>query len=114
NSFAYGHAFEHLVTLEIYKLNQYLAEDYKLSYLRTKDGAEVDLILSRGKENILIEIKSSQVVDEIEVRKLAKFAPAFSKAKLYYLSRDPLKYDIEGVFCRQWQEGIAEIFHIIP
>src|SRR3989338_395106 len=45
NTYAYGKAFEHMVICEIFRMNSYLEKDYRLSYLRTKDGAEVDLFL---------------------------------------------------------------------
>ena len=55
----FGELFEAFVIQEIFRLNQYLERDFRLSYFRTKGGAEVDLVLSKGRRTILVEIKSS-------------------------------------------------------
>lgn len=89
-------------------MNQYLETNYRLSYFCTKEGAEVDLVLSLGKKLIFIEIKSSNQVDEVEVNKLSKFGTEFT-LQLYYISNDPHPQMIEGVRCLQWSLGIAEI-----
>ena len=71
---AFGNAFEHFLILEIARLNDYYQNDYSLSYLRTKDDAEVDLILERpGAPLLLIEIKSTARVTERDVAALARF-----------------------------------------
>jgi uncharacterized protein len=107
---AYGEAFEHWVVLEFFRQCDYFKTDHQLSYLRTKDDAEVDLILSRpGDPDVLIEIKSAERVDPIAVRKLRRISEAFPKARSYYLSRDPLPQKIEGVECLHWRQGLAEI-----
>ncbi len=43
---------------EIYRFNEYLETNYRMSYFHSKDGLEIDLILQKGQEKILIEIKS--------------------------------------------------------
>ena len=55
----FGNVFEHLVILEIIRMNDYTESRYNMSYLRTQDGVEIDLILEKGNKTILIEIKSS-------------------------------------------------------
>ncbi|MBC7464889.1 MAG: ATP-binding protein [Bdellovibrio sp.] len=106
----YGEVFEHFVISEIYKLNHYYEADYKLSYFSTKDGLEVDLVLSRGKKEVIfIEIKSSEKIDQVEVNKLAKLT-ANTKIKTYYLSLDPIAQAFAGVRCLLWSDGIKEIF----
>ncbi len=107
----YGETFEHFVILEFYKLNLYLETDYRLSYFSTKEGSEVDLILSRGREIIFIEIKSSTQVDLVEVNKLNAIAKGHTK-KAYYLSCDPHSQKIENVTCLPWQKGLHEIFKL--
>ena len=108
---AYGDAFEHWVVLECHRLNEYSGKEYRLSYLRTKDGAEVDLVLSKpGSRTILIEIKSAGQVDELEARKLRRLQAAVPGSAAYYLSRDDSAQAIEGVRCLPWHRGLAEIF----
>ena len=53
-TFAFGEAFEYFVICEIMRLNSYYARDFSFSFLRTKDDAEVDLIVDRlGKKTYL-------------------------------------------------------------
>jgi len=108
----YGDTFEHFVILEFYRMNCYLETDYRLSYFSTSEGSEIDLVLSRGKKLIFIEIKSSETIDEVEVRKVAKLG-AGTTANLYYLSRNKYPQDIEGVRCLPWDMGLREIFAVL-
>lgn len=106
----YGETFEHFVINEFYKMNAYLETDYLLSYFSTKEGAEVDLVLTRGKrEVIFIEIKSSKSVDRSEVNKLIALT-ADSKIKAYYLSQDKISQKFQNVRCLHWADGLKEIF----
>lgn len=110
-SFAYGQAFEHWVVLEFHRLNEYLGLDYRLSYLRTKDGAEIDLILSKPKKTtLLIEVKSSARIDEVEVNKLRRLHDDIPGSKAFYLSRDEHEAEIGGVRCLPWHKALREIF----
>lgn len=109
-TYAYGEAFEHFIILEIYRQNQYRKEDYQLSYLRTKDGAEVDLILSRGKKVILVEIKSYTRVIEKDAKKLSAFCKDIPGSKAYLISRDEETLQIESALCLPWQKALQEIW----
>jgi predicted AAA+ superfamily ATPase len=109
---AYGEAFEHFVILEIYRLNEYLSLDYRLSYFQTKDGAEIDLILSKRDEDILVEIKSAEKVDPIEVAKLERLSRDFPNPKTYYLSRDPDPQKLGSIDCLPWHMGLKKIFKL--
>jgi predicted AAA+ superfamily ATPase len=113
SNYEYGRAFEQLVILEIYRLNQYRERDLKLSYLRTKDGAEIDLIVEdpRG-PTWLIEVKSSANVNDDDVAKLSRFLPTFSGACAVVLSRDPAARRVGDVRILPWQEGIREIIGV--
>lgn len=110
-TYAFGAAFEHLVILEILKLNQMLAKDFGLSYFNSR-GTEIDLILSKPKQEILIEIKSSDIVDAMKVKQLANLTKNFPNAKIYWLSLDPTPQKIENVDCLHWQEGLRRIFNL--
>jgi uncharacterized protein len=106
----YGEVFEHFVIAEIYKLNEYYEADYKLSYFLTKNGSEIDLVLSRGKnETIFVEIKSSLQVDELEVNKISKLIQN-TNIKAYYFSQDKQAQNIDGVLCLHWEAGIKALF----
>ena len=105
----YGECFEHFVILEIYKLNHYLEKDFQLSYLRNYDGNEIDLVLKRAKEIILIEIKSTTKVDSHDLKFLERTAVEWG-AKAYCLSQDSIQRKVGTVLCLPWQKGINKIF----
>ena len=106
---SFGELFEAFVIQEVDRLNQYFAKDFRLSFYRTKAGSEVDLILSKGRQIFLIEIKSSERVDEVEARQLARLCKDFGvSAKAYYVSRDTFERRIEGVHCLNWQKFLIE------
>lgn len=89
---------------EIYKLNEYYQKDFQLSFFATKNQVEVDLILSKGRNHILLEIKSGEKIDEAEVLKLQRIATNFPRERsVYYISRDPGRYKIQSVLCVHWQ-----------
>jgi predicted AAA+ superfamily ATPase len=99
----YGDAFEHFIILEVFRLNEYFKKDYRLSFLKTNNGGEIDLILSKGRNHYAIEIKSTSRVDEKEAHKLevlAKDIPDIKK--IYYLSQDPVPQKIGKVECVPW------------
>jgi len=108
---AFGKIFEHFLILEIFRLNTYFEKDYRMSYLRTKDDAEIDLILERpGLPLALIEIKSSDHVGEKDIQTLRAFKKDLgAKAEYYCLSRDPAPKNIEGISLLPWEKGIQEI-----
>lgn len=109
---AFGEAFEHWVILEFYRLNEYLQKDYRLSYFQSHQGSEIDLILDKpGQKPVVIEIKSTQRIDEIEVRKLERLSEDFKTDKIFYLSRDPVAQKIDSVHCLEWKEGLKNIFN---
>jgi predicted AAA+ superfamily ATPase len=105
----YGEVFEHFVVLEFYRLNVYHDADFRLSFFATKEGAEVDLVLSRGKEVFFIEIKSSEQIDLTEVRKLRAIGRDVA-TQCYYLSKCKVAQEVEGVRCLPWQQGLKELF----
>lgn len=105
----YGEVFEHFIILEFYRWNVYHDADFRLSFFATKEGAEVDLVLSRRKEVYFVEIKSSEHVDLTEVRKLKAIGKAVA-SRCYFLSKCKVPQEIEGVRCLPWQQGLKEIF----
>ena len=70
SNYAFGDALEHLVVSEAYRINEYFEGGYKFSYFRSKDGVEIDLVLERGKEVILVEIKSKNKVLSHDLKNL--------------------------------------------
>jgi uncharacterized protein len=67
-----GPLLEQWVGIELWKRLQYL-QDGKLSYLRTKDGAEIDFIVERGGLVIPLEVKWTERPTLNDARHLLKF-----------------------------------------
>lgn len=110
-SYAYGKAFEHYVILECIRLNDALERGFGFSYLRTKDGAEVDLIIERpGKSALLVEIKSSDNIDSAGLRNLREFGRAIRGSESIVLCQEPSPREIGGMSILPWQEGLRRIF----
>jgi predicted AAA+ superfamily ATPase len=109
-TYDYGRAFEHFVVVEALRRSVYRQNDYVFSYLRTKDGAEVDLIVERpGKAPVLVEIKSGDRVDERDTRGLERFLGDMPGATGICLSRDPVPKLIGNVRALPWREGLREL-----
>jgi len=109
-SFSYGKLFEQFIIMEIMRLNDYLQKDSRLSYFRTKDDLEVDLVLERaGEKTIFIEIKSTARVTEAHVSQLNRLAAEFGECCFYCFSNDPLSKRIGKTACLHWKAGLSEI-----
>lgn len=109
-TYAFGDAFEHFLLLEIVRLNAYQQTDYRFSYFRTHEDAEVDLIIERpGKTPLLVEIKSSDNVDPIDVKSLERVAQDVGPCERICLSRDPHRRKIGTVLILPWQDGLRHM-----
>lgn len=105
----YGDLFEHFILNEIYKLNHYFEKDFKLSFFATKNDVEIDLVLSKNKKHFLIEIKSSNKIDQSEIASFAKSTEAFTKVeKCFYLSQDKNEYKIGNIHCIYWENFLKK------
>jgi predicted AAA+ superfamily ATPase len=111
NSSQYGRAFEHFIITEIRKKNHLNnLESYKMSYLRTKDDAEIDLILEQKKRMWCIEIKSSDNVPEVDLNKFSQFCSDFPGAKFIVLCNEKFARKYKEIDVYPWQEGIKKLF----
>jgi len=96
--------------MEAIRLASYSQPDWRFSYLRTKDDAEVDLLVDRpGRPLALIEIKSTDHVQPDDVRPLKRLAPDIAHSEAFCLSLDQTPKKIDGVHCLPWQRGLKEI-----
>ena len=109
-TYEYGKAFEHFVITQIAHLSRYRYPDWRLSYLQTGAGVEIDLVIERpGTATVLIQIKSSTRVDERDVRNLARFTGDFADPLVLCISRDPARQQMNGVLCVHWREALEEL-----
>lgn len=109
----YGDLFEQYVITECFKLKEYFQPEFKLSYFQTTSDVEVDLIIERpGRCPVFVEINSSDLVQDSDLRSLNKISREFGNCEAVCLSQDPLKRIIEGVTVYPWQEGLRKLFEI--
>jgi predicted AAA+ superfamily ATPase len=106
-----GKLFEMFIINEIIKINSIFRLDFQTYYYRTKEGQEVDLVLSRNKYQspIAIEIKSSHQVFEEDLSGLFIFKDENPKARLYCFSNVKNSIEIKGVRVLNYEEGF-ELF----
>lgn len=111
STYEYGKAFEHFIITEIYKLNKYHERDCKLSFLKTKDGVEIDLIIGvSARKKYCIEIKSGNVKNLSDFNAQYKLALDIGARELIVISQNKKALRDGRVHVMPWQEGIKEIF----
>jgi len=108
----YGRVFEQFIVLECIKLNAYLELDYRFSYLTTKAGAEIDLIIERpGKPTVLMEIKSSEQSLPDHGRHLNGFLADFEDPVGLVVSQDRTRKKYGWITHLHWAEALDEVFY---
>ena len=111
-TYSFGQCFEHLVIAEAYRLNEYFEANYKMSYFHSKDGLKIDLVLQKGQEIILIEIKSKKRTLSDDLKNLKLVRKDIPKSKGFLLSLDKTARKEGRVFILHWQEGLKKIFGV--
>ena len=107
----FGDAFEHFIILECLKLASYFRLGYRFSYLRTKDDAEIDLVVERpGKPLLCIEIKSSETVDEDDLRSLAALTQDLPNSEAICLCNEIIPRKVGNIMITPWREGLIQYF----
>ena len=109
SSYEYGKLFETFIINQIKAGLDYGGKQYQLSYLMTKDNAEVDLIVERaGLPTLLIEIKSGIAVRDEELNNLRRFRSDIGNSEAICLYRGADRLSSEGIPILPWQQGIKE------
>ena len=99
----YGDSFEHFFITEFIRLNNYSRSDYLTYQYHTNTGGEVDLVATRGKEILAIEIKSYTQIREEDALKFSKAAGDIKATKKVLVSQDQVSTTIKDVSCTNWQ-----------
>lgn len=108
---AYGEAFEHYIILECMRLSSYFYPEYRFSYLKTKDDAEVDLIVERpGLLPLFIEIKSAKLVSQEALSSFVMLTQDFGDCEAVCFSQETIAKKYEHVTVYPWQEGLRKFF----
>ena len=113
SNYEFGRLFEQLVILEAIKINAAYRKRFSFSYyLEANKGTqpEIDLIATKGKQVLAIEIKSTTDPDLIDIRKLARTSRKITDHAPYIFCRTAQPAHREGVHILPWQQGISELF----
>lgn len=106
----YGLAFGHFLIAECIRLNDYRRLDFRFSYFRTSDGAEIDLIVERpGKPLALIEIKSATNPSDDSVDHLIRLREDFGDCECFCLSNIAIPRVFRDVRFVNWRAGLREL-----
>lgn len=109
----YGELFEHFIILQCIQLASYYHLDFRFSYLQTKDGAEIDLVVERpGRPVLFIEIKSSEQVTPDKVVGFKQLAEDFGECEAVCFSRDKYAKEIHGITVLPWVAGLQKYFSL--
>ena len=107
----YGELFESFVIIECMKLASYYYSEYRFSYFMTGAGLEIDLVVERPAQPLLlIEIKSSEQVRSEDLKSLRKISVELGNCEAVCFSNDPLQRKVDGVMVYPWKEGIEKFF----
>jgi len=105
----YGRMFEHFVLLEIKRLLDYSEIEAKLSFFRTADGAEVDLIIELSDKILAVEIKSSSNPSLSDLRGLRSFIKDHKYSRAICVCQTPRGFIKEGIEFVSWQEFLEQL-----
>lgn len=115
-TYAFGEAFETWILQECFRLNEYFKKDFRLSYLRTQANVEIDIVIERpGMPDLLVEIKSSDLIKEQDIKSLAMVAKDWDReyeAQVWSLDKSEKK--ILGIECFPWEQGLKKAFLTLP
>lgn len=107
----YGDLFEQFLILEFIKLNEYFESRFTFSYLRTNNKLEVDLIIERpGQSIVLVEIKSSTENNIEDIKNMTLVRDEFKNPECYVLNNSTQSTEINGVQFLNWRKGLKKIF----
>lgn len=110
STYAFGNAFEHFLITQIYFLNEYYKCDWRFSYLKTADGVELDLIIDRPDNSlVIIEIKSYEEHDQKDINKLKIFKDDLGNTDAYLLYRGKSQLNVDGVEILPWKMAITKL-----
>ena len=107
----FSELFEQFVVVECIKLSNYFKSEYKFSYLMTESGVEIDLVVERpGEKLLLIEIKSTDSVKKEDLSSMKKLVRDLGECEVVCFSRDSRKRKIGSITVFPWKQGIKKYF----
>lgn len=106
----YGKLFESWFINEAYRYNEYAQLDFNFSYLRTKDDAEIDLIIEKPNKTVcLVEIKSADHVEDRHLKHLIHFKEKFPGAEAFCVCNETKTRIKHGVTIIHWSKAFEAL-----
>lgn len=107
----YGDLFESFIIGECLKLASYFYPEFRFSYLKTKDDAEIDLVVERpGLPLLFIKIKSSSCIRTEDLAVFSGLIADVGVCEAVCFSNDPYPKQIGKITVLPWAEGIRRFF----
>ncbi len=101
----YGKLFEHYIVLETQRLLSYWKSEAKLYFWQSNHGAEVDLIIERGRKILAcIEIKSKKTVSGSDLSGLRAFRELNGESPSYVVSQCPEPFTLDFAQALPWEK----------
>jgi predicted AAA+ superfamily ATPase len=100
---SYGSLFETFIVMEIKKIIEYNRLDWTLSYVKTKEDVEIDLVITRPRKSpLLIEIKSTDSLMHEDAKSLISLGSDLDqlykqKCPKMIISQDKFSKEVSGV-----------------
>lgn len=110
----YGRVFEHWVMLEAKRILDYYEKEAKMSFFKTSDGAEVDLILETSGGIWAVEIKSLQEPRLSDVRGLRSFINDHQYTRAICACLTPRAFTAGKIEFLPWESFIQQLKSIQP
>ena len=105
---SFGSAFEHFIYQELVAHSHYSEINYPIYFWRTASQIEVDFIL--GDNDIAIEIKATDNVQERHLKGLLAFAEEYQTRHLIVVSNEPYPRQIGAVTILPWNVFLERLW----
>ncbi len=107
DSVGFGNLFEHFVIAELRAVSRSRKTGFEFFFYRKDDQIEVDLIIERpGQDLVLLAIKSHSMIEERHVKGLNTVAKEYPKAEVICLSLDKNEKQFGRVRAMHWTDGL--------
>jgi predicted AAA+ superfamily ATPase len=107
NSNLYGKSFEQFICMELRAYLSYRRKRLPLTYWRSKNGHEVDFLLST---RTAIEVKASKKISRNDFKGLKYLKEEGVFQNLILVSRDPVSSLTDGILTLPWQKFLSDLW----
>lgn len=108
NTDIFGNLFEHFIALELRAYLSYRRIRKSLCYWQSKHGKEVDFIIG---DDIAIEIKSSNNVQDKHLKGLKALAEENLNMKYFLVSQDKINRNKDNIVILYWEDFLTRLWN---